>query len=164
MSKLTEYHDLIKDLATLLDKSSLTEIEVEEDDFRIRVARDPAPVVSAPQAMEVATQAPVAPPAVAVAPTVEASSETLPPKSADLSSHPGLVRSPMVGTAYASPAPDAAPFVKVGQQVAQGDTLLIVEAMKVMNQIPAPHSGVIKEILFEDAQPLEFDQPICVIE
>lgn len=163
MSKLTEYHDLIKDLANLLDKSSLTEIEVEEDDFRIRVARDPAPVVAAPQAVEYATPAAVAPAPTAAAPAIEAAPEAA-AKPADIASHPGLVRSPMVGTAYAAPAPDAATFIKVGQQVSQGDTLLIVEAMKVMNQIPAPHSGVIKEILFEDSQPLEYDQPICIIE
>lgn len=159
MSKLTEYHDLIKDLANLLDKSSLTEIEVEEDDFRIRVARDPAPVMAAASPVEIKA------PAVAAAPgAIAASPEVDAPKAADSASHPGLVRSPMVGTAYASPAPDAAAFISVGQQVSQGDTLLIIEAMKVMNQIPAPHSGVVKEILFEDARPLEFDQPICIIE
>ena len=159
MSKLNEYADLIRDLAKLLDSSSLTEIEVEEDDFRIRVARDlpAAPAVAPVQAV---ASVPVAAPA--PAPTAAAAAEA--PAAADPLSHPGLVKSPMVGTAYQSPSPDAAPFMKVGQKVNAGDTLLIIEAMKVMNQIPAPHGGTVKEILFEDTQPLEFDQPICIIE
>ncbi len=160
MSKLNDYAELIRDLATLLDKSSLTEIEVEEDDFRIRVARDLPSVAAAAPVQAVATvpapaAAPVPAPAAAPSPA---------PAAADPASHPGLVRSPMVGTAYKSPSPDADPFIKVGQKVNAGDTILIIEAMKVMNQIPAPSSGTIKEILFEDTQPLEFDQPICIIE
>ncbi|WP_262695323.1 acetyl-CoA carboxylase biotin carboxyl carrier protein [Kordiimonas aquimaris] len=159
MSKIQDYKELIRELAELLDKSTLSEIEVEEDDFRIRVAREVPSAVSysapaAPAPAHVAHAAPAAP--ATAAPAAEA--------AATASDHPGMVPSPMVGTAYASPSPDAAAFIKVGDSVKKGDTILIIEAMKVMNQIAAPASGTIKEILFADAQPVEFGQPLCIIE
>jgi len=158
MSKLEEYKDLIHELAELLDKSTLSEIEVEEDDFRIRVAREitgtanyavaAAPAVAAPAP----TSAPVA------APTAEAAA---PAAAAD---HPGAIKAPMVGTAYTSPSPDADAFIKVGDSVKEGDTVMIIEAMKVMNNIAAPKSGTVKEILVSDSQPVEFGEVLCVIE
>lgn len=158
MSKIQDYKELIRELAELLDKSTLSEIEVEEDDFRIRVARDVPDAVNysapmAPAALAPAAPAPVAAPAPAAAEPA--------PAAAD---HPGMVPSPMVGTAYASPSPDAAAFIKVGDSVKKGDTLMIIEAMKVMNQIASPVSGTVKEILFTDSQPVEFGQPLCIIE
>lgn len=160
MSKIKDYKELIRELAELLDKSTLSEIEVEEDDFRIRVAREAPQAVSysmpsAPVAMAPAAPAPAAAPASAPAAAPAA------PAAAD---HPGMVPSPMVGTAYAAPNPDAADFIKVGDTVKEGDTLLIIEAMKVMNQIASPKSGTVKEILFSDAQPVEFGEPLCIIE
>ncbi len=157
MSKLKEYKALIHELAELLDKSTVSEIEVEEDDFRIRVARESATTVS--YAAPAAAPAPVAAPAPSVAapPVAEAPA----PASAD---HPGAVPSPMVGTAYSSPSPDSDPFVKVGDKIKEGEPLLIIEAMKVMNQIAAPKSGTVKEIFFSDAQPVEFGEVLCIIE
>lgn len=159
MSKLTEYKELIRELAELLDKSTLSEIEVEEDDFRIRVAREVAgsvnyTVPTAPVAAPVA--APAAP---AAAPAAEAA-----PAAAASADHPGAVTAPMVGTAYTAPSPDAAAFVKVGDKVNEGDTLLIIEAMKVMNSIAAPKAGTVKEILFTDAQPVEFGEVLLIVE
>ncbi len=157
MSKLKEYKDLIHEMAELLDKSTLSEIEVEEDDFRIRVAREVNTTVSyaAPPVAAPAVAAPAAAPA---APVAAPAAETA---SAD---HPGAVPSPMVGTAYTAPSPDADAFVKVGDKVKEGDTLLIIEAMKVMNQIASPKSGTVKEILFGDGQPVEFGEVLCIIE
>jgi acetyl-CoA carboxylase biotin carboxyl carrier protein len=159
MSKLKEYKELIRELAELLDKSTLSEIEVEEDDFRIRVAREVAGSVSyAVPAAPVA--APVAAPA--AAPVAAAASAEVPAASA--ADHPGAVPAPMVGTAYTSPSPDADVFIKVGDKVNEGDTLIIIEAMKVMNNIAAPKSGTVKEILVTDAQPVEFGEILCIIE
>lgn len=144
-------------MAELLDKSTLSEIEVEEDDFRIRVAREVNTTVS--------YAAPPAPAPVAAAPV--AAAPVAAPVAADVAStadHPGAVPSPMVGTAYNSPSPDAEAFIKVGDKVKEGDTLLIIEAMKVMNQIASPKSGTVKEILFSNAQPVEFGEVLCVIE
>ncbi|MBO6503489.1 MAG: acetyl-CoA carboxylase biotin carboxyl carrier protein [Kordiimonadaceae bacterium] len=161
MSKIKDYKELIRELAELLDKSSLSEIEVAEDDFSIRVAREvPAAVNYAAPAAAPAPVAPAAPVAAAPAP-VAAAPEAAAVSAAD---HPGMVPSPMVGTAYASPSPDAAEFIKVGDKVKEGDTLLIIEAMKVMNQIASPKSGTVKEILFTDSQPVEFGEPLCIIE
>jgi len=157
MSKLKEYKELIRELAELLDKSTLSEIEVEEDDFRIRVAREVVGSVNyampaAPVAAPIAAAAPAAT-AVEAAPTVVTAAD-----------HPGAITSPMVGTAYTAPSPDADPFIKIGDKVNEGDTLLIIEAMKVMNHIAATKSGTVKEILFSDAQPVEFGEVLCVIE
>ncbi len=143
-------HDLIRDLAKLLKETDLSEIEIEQDDFKVRVARSitiNAPVMSAPAAAPAAA----APAAAAAAP-------------ADKSKTPGAVLSPMVGTAYRAPEPGARVFVDVGQQVRQGQTLLIIEAMKTMNAIPAPKAGTVKEILVEDGQPVEFAQPLMIVE
>jgi acetyl-CoA carboxylase biotin carboxyl carrier protein len=151
--------DFIRQLAELVQSTDLTEIEVEHDDLRIRVAREivvqqatiAAPVAAAP--------APAAIPA-AAAPAPAA--ETAPAGgSQDLSN---AVRSPMVGTAYLSPEPGAAPFISVGDQVREGQTLMIVEAMKTMNHIPATKSGKVTAILVEDSQPVEFDEPLVIIE
>jgi len=140
---------LIRDLAGILTETNLTEIEVEQDDLRIRVSRQ-APAVHAVAA---------APAAVIAAPAAAAPAA---PAVADVSRN--AVPSPMVGTAYAAPSPDAKPFVEVGQQVREGQTLLIIEAMKTMNQIPSPRSGTVTAILFRDAQPVEYGEPLVVIE
>lgn len=149
--------DLVRQLAELLDEANLTEIEVEDGDRSIRVSRAGSAVaVAAPAPAPVAVPAPAAP---APAP---APAETAPAASAD--SHPGAVTSPMVGTAYLSPEPGAEPFVKVGDSVSEGDTLLIIEAMKVMNPITADKSGKVAALLVEDAEPVEFNQPLVAID
>lgn len=145
---------LIRDLATILDETNLTEIEVEQDDLRIRVSRTPAAVQGYAPAPYAAAPAPAAP---AVAAPVAAA-----PAAVDMSKN--AVPSPMVGTAYLSPAPDAKPFIEVGQKVKEGQTLLIIEAMKTMNQIPSPRAGTVVAILCEDAQPVEYGEPLVVIE
>ncbi|GGA53819.1 acetyl-CoA carboxylase biotin carboxyl carrier protein subunit [Nitratireductor aestuarii] len=143
---------LIRDLAAILDETKLTEIEVEEGDLKIRVARQ----VQAVQATVAAPVAAAAAPAPAAAPAAPAEAKV------DLSKN--AVPSPMVGTAYRSASPGAPAFIEVGQSVAKGQTLLIIEAMKTMNQIPAPRAGVVTAILVEDAQPVEFGEPLVVIE
>lgn len=141
--------NLVRELAQMLDDTHLTEIEVEDGDRKIRVARKVHAAAAAPLPAAAPVAAP--PPAVAV---VDA------PAPAAVNA----VKSPMVGTAYLGPEPGAAPFVHIGQQVKAGDTLLIVEAMKVMNQIIATGGGTVKAILVESGQPVEFDQPLVVIE
>ena len=146
---------LVKELAELLSANELTEIEVEDGDRKIKVKREAASVVAyAP--------APAAVPAAAPAQVPSATSAAIDvtPAAAPLDA----VKSPMVGTAYLSPEPGAKPFVAPGQSVKQGDTLLIIEAMKVMNPITAPKAGKVAQILIGDAQPVEFDQPLVVIE
>ena len=143
---------LVRQLAELLDETALSEIEVEEGGRKIRVARTVTGVATAaPVAAPAPPPAPAAPPA----PTAPA---------APVGDHPGTVRSPMVGTAYLTPEPDAAPFVSVGATVKEGETLLIIEAMKVMNPISAPRGGKVAQILVGSGQPVEFDQPLVVIE
>jgi len=146
--------NLVRQLAEMLDDANLTEIEVEDGDRCIRVARSAAGAVYAAPAA-----APAAAPVAAAAP---APVEAAPAASAE--SHPGTVKSPMVGTAYLSPEPDADPFIKVGDSVSQGDTLLIIEAMKVMNPIVAEKSGTVTALLVEDAEPVEFNQPLATVE
>ena len=149
--------DLVRQLAELLDTTQLTEIEVEDGDRRIRVARKAANV-AAPAVYH------SPPPAAALAPsTATAALPTAEPAAAE-PSLANAVRSPMVGTAYLAAEPGAAPFVAVGKQVQAGDTLLIVEAMKVMNPITAPSAGTVKAVLIENGQPIEFDQPLVVVE
>jgi acetyl-CoA carboxylase biotin carboxyl carrier protein len=150
--------DLVRDLATILNETDLTEIEIEQDDLRIRVSR----TVSAPAAAYTASS-PSAPAAAAPnASSGQPGQEAVPAKPArDLSK---AVLAPMVGTAYWAPSPDAKPFVEVGQFVEAGDSVLIIEAMKTMNQIPAPRSGKVTAILVEDAQPVEFGEPLLIIE
>jgi len=166
MSKSSQVdQDLIKAIATLLNEEDLAEIEIEQDDFRVRVTRSfgqQYTQVSAPAAPP-APAAPAAPaPAAASEPTsvVGASSAA----ADDIASNPGTLTSPMVGTAYLAPEPGAAPYMQVGSQVSEGQTVLIVEAMKTMNQIPAHRSGKITRILVEDAQPVEYGEPLVVIE
>ncbi len=147
--------DLVRQLADMLDATGLTEIEVEDGDRKVRIARTAAPAaihhVAAP-----AMPAPAAAAPAAAAPAV--------PAAAPAADHANAVRSPMVGTAYLASEPGARPFASVGQQVAAGDTLLIVEAMKVMNPIVAPAAGTVKAVLVENGQPVEFDQPLVVVE
>lgn len=145
--------DLIRQLAALLDETGLTEIEVEHDDTRIRVARGGAP----------ATTGPLPPPPLAPAKT-ESAPPPPPTPSSDLTTHAGAVLSPMVGTAYRAPEPGGRPYVEVGDTVSEGETLLIVEAMKTMNQIPAPRAGTVARIMVEDGHPVEFGEPLMIIE
>jgi len=140
---------LIRELALLLDETSLSEIEIERAGLRLRVARNISVATSVPVAMP----APVAP----AAPVAAAAAN-------DLAKHPGAVPSPMVGTAYWAPEPGAKPFIEVGSRVTAGQTLLIIEAMKTMNQIPSPRAGTVTQILVEDGQPVEFGEPLVIIE
>jgi acetyl-CoA carboxylase biotin carboxyl carrier protein len=143
--------DLIRELAALLDETGLTEIEIEQDRMRVRVARG-APLAANPP--------PPPPPPVRGEPP--ASPPT--PQPADPASHAGAVLSPMVGTAYLAPEPGGKPYVEVGDRVEEGQTVLIVEAMKTMNQIPAPHAGIVVRIMVEDGHPIEFGEPLMIIE
>ena len=144
-------HDLIHELTKLLDETGLTEIEIEQGGQRVRVARGTT---------------------AAATPAAVYATRELPPQSVgesasapiDPSKHPGVVISPMVGTAYAAAEPGAKPFIEIGSKVKASDTLLIIEAMKTMNQIPAPRAGTVIQILFEDGQPVEFGEPLVIIE
>jgi acetyl-CoA carboxylase biotin carboxyl carrier protein len=142
-------NELIRELAALLDETNLTEIEIERAGLRLRVARNVTVAAAMPPA---ALSASAAMPVVAVA------------AGADLSKHPGVVPSPMVGTAYWAPEPGAKPFVEVGAKVTVGQTLIIIEAMKTMNQIPSPRAGTVTQILIEDGQPVEYGEPLVIIE
>jgi acetyl-CoA carboxylase biotin carboxyl carrier protein len=143
--------ELIRELAMLLDETNLTEIEIERAGLRLRVARNisiaapvsyqPAPAAATPASAPVAAATP-----------------------ADVSKHPGAVPSPMVGTAYLASEPGAKPFIEVGSKVKIGDTLIIIEAMKTMNQIPSTRAGTVTQILVEDGQPVEFGEPLVIIE
>jgi len=143
-------HGVIRDLAKLLDETGLTEIEFERDGMSVRVARHaaPAPAAARPRPADLPPAATAPEPAAAAVPTL----------------HPGTVTSPMVGTAYRAAEPGARPFVDVGSQVKAGDTLLIIEAMKTMNQIPAPRAGTVIQILVEDGRPVEYGEPLMIIE
>ena len=141
--------DLIRGLAKLLDETGLTEIEIERDGLRVKIGRGTrgsTHMVAAP------------------APPLSAPAPLAPALSADPAKHPGAVPSPMVGTAYLAASPGTKPFIEVGQAVKAGETLLIIEAMKTMNQIPAPRSGTVTQILVEDGQPVEFGEPMMIIE
>jgi acetyl-CoA carboxylase biotin carboxyl carrier protein len=146
--------DLIQELSKILDETGLTEIEIEQDGSRIRVARGAIAATAPTVVVPAKPIPPVAPQAVG-----ESAAASLDP-----SKHPGVVVSPMVGTAYAAAEPGARPFIEVGSKVKAGDTLLIVEAMKTMNQIPAPRGGTVIQVLFEDGQPVEFGEPLVIIE
>jgi len=141
---------LIRDLAGILEETGLSEIEIEKAGLRVRVARNIQ--VSAVNAV---SHAPVA---------AAAGSSVAPAPKADTASHPGLVTSPMVGTVYVAPSPGAAAFVKVGDTVTEGQTLLIIEAMKTMNQIPAPRAGRVTKIIISDGQPVEYGEPMLIVE
>jgi acetyl-CoA carboxylase biotin carboxyl carrier protein len=140
--------ELIRELTKLLEETGLTEIEIEQDGQRVRVARSGAAAPATARAQAPAPQ-----------PVGQSAATSLDPAK-----HPGVVLSPMVGTAYAAPEPGAKPFIDIGARVKAGDTLLVVEAMKTMNQIPAPRAGTVIQILFEDGQPVEFGAPLVIIE
>ena len=140
---------LIRELALLLDETSLTEIEIERAGLRVRVARNISIAASMPANLQPAAAA------AAAAATLDA---------ADVAKHPGVVPSPMVGTAYWASEPGAKPFIEVGSKVTVGQTLLIIEAMKTMNQIPSTRAGTVTQILVEDGQPVEFGEPLVIIE
>ncbi len=142
-------HEVIRELARLLEETGLTEIAIEQGGVSIRVARN---VIAASPRVRQSELSPVLP-AVAIAPA-----------PIDPTQHPGVVASPMVGTAYRSAEPGARPFVDVGSQVKAGETLMIIEAMKTMNQISAPRAGAVIQILVEDGQPVEYGQPLMIIE
>ena len=142
---------LIRELAQLLDETNLTEIEIERAGLRVRVARNVSIAASVPAGYQPAAAAPVA-------------ASVTPAAVADLAKHPGVVPSPMVGTAYWASEPGAKPFIEVGAKVTVGQTLLIIEAMKTMNQIPSPRAGTVTQILIEDGQPVEFGEPLVIIE
>jgi acetyl-CoA carboxylase biotin carboxyl carrier protein len=154
-SKGSAEREMIRELAELLNETGLSEIEIEKSGLRIRVARQlaisnvAAPVAAAPAAAPASAGTPAA------APAADAN---------DPAKHPGAVKSPMVGTAYRAPEPGAPVFTEIGKRVAAGDTLLIIEAMKTMNQIPAPKAGTVTAILFENGQPVEFGEPLVIIE
>ena len=154
---------LVRELAELLDANNLTELEVKDGERTIRVARTAAAVTMAAGPASYAPAPPAggwpAPPPAAAAPNAAPAAG-----SDDIRNHPGLVKSPIVGTAYLSPEPDAPAFITEGASVAAGDTLLIIEAMKVMNPIVAPKAGIVKSILVNSEQPVEYDQPLMIIE
>lgn len=144
---------LIRQIADILNDTDLTEIEVEHGDLQIRVAREPAPVhmtASAPMAAAPAASAPMAAPVTAAAAEAKAAENA--------------VTSPMVGTCYLAPSPDAADFITVGSQVKEGQTLVIIEAMKVMNQIPSTRTGTVKAIIVENGSPVEYGEPLVIVE
>ena len=148
-SKTASDQDRIRDLAKLLDETGLTEIEIERDGLRLRVARgrDVVQIAAASPAYPLALPG-AAPAAI----------------GGDPGKHPGVVASPMVGTAYMGAAPGAKPFVDVGSKVVAGETLMIIEAMKTMNQIPAPRSGTVTQVLIGDGQPVEYGEPLMIVE
>ncbi|WP_108883486.1 acetyl-CoA carboxylase biotin carboxyl carrier protein [Anderseniella sp. Alg231-50] len=148
-------NEQIRQLAEILTDTGLSEIEVEQDGLKIRVAREisatyaaPAPTIQAPA------------PSIVSAPSAPAAEASAAPAAKSA----GTVNSPMVGTAYMSPSPEAAPFVQVGSKVKAGQAIMIIEAMKTMNQIPAPHSGTVTAILVGNGDPVEYDEPLMVIE
>lgn len=143
---------LVRELALLLDETSLSEIEIERAGLRLRVARNVSIAATMPMQMAAAPAA------------LQASAAATAPAAADLSKHPGAVTSPMVGTAYWAPEPGAKPFIEVGSKVSVGQTLLIIEAMKTMNQIPSTRAGTVTQILVEDGQPVEYGEPLVIIE
>jgi len=148
--KKSPSEDLIRSLANLLNETGLTEIEIEENNLRVRVARTiTMPSHAVPLSHAVGPAAGVA---------------AAPGASSSLENHPGVVTSPMVGTAYRAPEPGAPSFVEVGTVVREGQTLLIIEAMKTMNQIAAPRGGTVKRIIVENGQPVEYGEPLMIIE
>lgn len=153
-AKKTIDQELIRDLATLLSDTGLTEIEVEQSGLRVRVVRQPA-------VTHVAAPMPVAIPS-AIGGSAAIAGSAL--AGNDAATHPGAVLSPMVGTAYRASEPGGMPFADIGRKVKAGETILIIEAMKTMNQIPAPRAGTVVQILVEDGQPVEFGEALMVIE
>lgn len=158
MSQTFDY-ELIRQLANILDETNLTEIEVEQEKLKIRVARTAAPVTITQGG---GWAAPAGAPVVAAPVPVAAVAEA--PKSADPAANPGAVPSPMVGTAYTAPEPGSRAFVEVGDTVKEGQTVMIIEAMKHLNHIPAPRAGRVTAVLVENGQPVEFGEPLLIIE
>lgn len=154
-AKPSDERELIRELAILLDETNLTEIEIERSGLRLRVARNISIAAAAPISYQ------PAPVAAAPAPAATAPAAAAP---TDIAKHPGMVPSPMVGTAYRASEPGAKPFVEVGSKVKVGDTLMIIEAMKTMNQIPSTRAGTVTQILVEDGQPVEYGEPLVIIE
>ena len=151
MPKSTINSDLVRQLAALLDETGLTEIEYESGAMRLRVARQPAPVVPAGFA-----------PALPASPS--SAGETAPSASAPDARHPGAVTSPMVGTAYTQPEPGMPEFVKPGDRVREGQTLLLIEAMKTFNEIRAPRAGVVSRVLVQNEQPVEYGDVLLILD
>jgi acetyl-CoA carboxylase biotin carboxyl carrier protein len=147
--------ELVREMAQLINETDLTEIEVQKGDLRIRVARTITATVVAPVA---------AAPAFAPAPVAAVAPAAAPADAKAAAAHPGTVNSPMVGTAYRRPSPEAKPFIEVGQEVKAGERVLLVEAMKTFNDIVAPRAGKVTAILVEDGQPVEYGEPLLVIE
>ncbi|MFM1814693.1 MAG: hypothetical protein RLZ98_1388 [Pseudomonadota bacterium] len=143
-------HEAIRALAELLDETGLSEIEIEKAGLRIRVARSLSFAAAAP--------------AVVQPPPARGQAVSGGDAAPDLATHPGAVKSPMVGTAYRAAEPGAPPFIEVGSRVSEGQTILIIEAMKTMNHIPAPRSGTVAQILVENGQPVEFGEPLVILE
>jgi acetyl-CoA carboxylase biotin carboxyl carrier protein len=143
---------LIRELALLLDETNLTEIEIERAGLRVRVARNISITASVPASAQ------------AIAIPAAAAASAAPASATGVSAHPGVVPSPMVGTVYWASEPGTKPFIEVGSRVSVGETLLIIEAMKTMNQIPSPRAGTVTQILVEDGQPVEFGEPLVIIE
>ncbi|MBK8083213.1 MAG: acetyl-CoA carboxylase biotin carboxyl carrier protein [Devosia sp.] len=169
MTKASQHsdQDLIEAIARLLNEQNLAEIEIEREDLRVRVTRTYATQAVQQVAMPAYAPAPAA--AAAATPPAPASTSSVAAAAAasavdDLSSNPGTLTSPMVGTAYLSPEPGKAAFAPVGTRVSEGQTVLIIEAMKTMNQIPAHRSGTVARVLVDDASPVEYGQPLVVIE
>jgi len=164
MAKISQVdQDLIRTIAELVNEANLAEIELEQDDFRIRVTRTFAKEVVQVAAPAYGAPAPAAHP-VPAAPAPAAATPAAAPAPEDLASSPNTLTSPMVGTAYLAPEPGAKTFVEVGAKVSEGQTVLIIEAMKTMNQIPAHKSGTVTRILVDDASPVEYGEPLVVIE
>jgi acetyl-CoA carboxylase biotin carboxyl carrier protein len=151
-SKSAVDKELIRELSALLEETGLSEIEIEQAGLRVRVARSTQVIAAAPMAAPITPAALVTPAGITSA------------AAPDPAKHPGVVASPMVGTAYLAPEPGARPFVDIGTKVKAGQTLMIIEAMKTMNQIPAPRAGTVIQILIEDGRPVEFGEPLMIIE
>ena len=152
MAKTEVDKDLIRELAALMDETGLCEIEIGSDERRMRLVR-PSTTKSTEAALLATIQS-----------SQTASLGSVSPQGSALSSQTGAVTSPLVGTAYYAPSPEASPFVNVGDKVSEGQTLLVIEAMKTFNEIPAPNSGVVKEILFENAAPVEFGDVLMIVD
>lgn len=157
MAKPSVDKDLIRELADLLEETGLSEIEIEQEGLRLKVSRQGATAVHN-------HVSPAPAPEPAPAPAATAPEPEAPAEEEDFSNHPGVVTSPMVGTVYIAPEPGAAPYIKVGDHVAEGQTLLIVEAMKTLNPIPAPRPGRVAQILIKDSEPVEFGEPLVVLD
>lgn len=156
MAKFELDTEFVRKLAMILDETKLGEIELADGERRIRVARPTAPVAQAAPVIMAAAPAPGAAPVPATG--------AAPPAEGDLSKHPGVVKSPMVGTAYLAPEPGKPNFVSVGDKVNAGQTLLIIEAMKTFNPIKAPKAGTVMQVLIENARPVEFGEPLMIVE